>query len=580
MSNVDSFGCPVDHDGYCLEDGVFHSENPIAVRGDVLRDILSGSGQDVAGAHLDSDFLKGPRVTASLLGGIPVVERVEIEDVTDGYSSAEPHSPRDGGASGGNQTSATVSAMMRTMKNEREELYSARKKLQDALSFLKKKGYNELDIFSSSMRDGFGTALPNRDDFGLPKWGSGKSSEESKPSAETKSKAQDVPHVFDEMSKKEPPNPFVDKMKGKLGEEVPQVQNGGKSWANVLKKESPAQTKFDYFPLEKDAISVEPPLETLKKGNDKFKCCVVGTFTKGTKPFREVADFANRMWSNRGLIHVSQKDNHTFIFRFDTEKSRDEVLSRGTWYIARRPMVVTCWGVKPGMDNVDSMPIWIKISGIPDSYWTEEGLSRLASVVGKPLGADILTSKLEIMPFARMQVLYKLGTPMPTEFLATVLDPVTEEKFTTKVLYSYPLRPLFCTGCNSLGHSVGACPRVNRVWVKKDPVNAGKSSGNEPVAPHNVEPSSVVLNRAPVAASVQGVTNTANEETWTEVKRKKDLLNVQEASPSPPQTFRNLKNVDEIDKRKGAPGGSNSRLTKSQKRKLRLKQGTESPNHS
>ncbi|KAL1823629.1 hypothetical protein ACET3Z_010407 [Daucus carota] len=251
------------------------------------------------------------------------------------------------------------------------------------------------------MRDGFGTALPNRDDFGLPKWGFGKSSEESKPSAETKSKAQDVPHVFDEMSKKEPPNPFVDKMKGKLGEEVPQVQNGGKSWANVLKKESPAQTKFDYFPLEKDAISVEPPLETLKKGNDKFKCCVVG-----------------------------------------------------------------------------------------------------------------------------------------------------------------------------------ACPRVNRVWVKKDPVNAGKSSGNEPVAPHNVEPSSVVLNRAPVAASVQGVTNTANEETWTEVKRKKDLLNVQEASPSPPQTFRNLKNVDEIDKRKGAPGGSNSRLTKSQKRKLRLKQGTESPNHS
>ncbi|KAL1831087.1 hypothetical protein ACET3Z_000738 [Daucus carota] len=202
------------------------------------------------------------------------------------------------------------------------------------------------------MMDGFGTALPNRDDFGLPKWGSGKSSAESKPSAETKSKAQDVPHVFDELPIKEPPNPFVDKMKGKLGEEVPQVQNGG------------------------------------------------------------------------------------------------------------------------------------------------------------------------------------------------------------------------------------ACPRVNRVWVKKDPVNADKSSGNEPVAPQNVEPSSVVLNGAPVAASVQGVTNTANEETWTEVKRKKDLLNVQEASPSPPQTFRNLKNVDEIDKRKGAPVGSNSRLTKSQKRKLRLKQGTESPNHS
>lgn len=60
-----------------------------------------------------------------------------------------------------------------------------------------------------------------------------------------------------------------------------------------------------------------------------------------------------------------------------------------------------------------------------------------------------------------------MGDPLPNEIQASVLDPVTNEKSVTKVLVSYPVRPLFCTGCKSLGHSTSACPKVNRVWVQK-----------------------------------------------------------------------------------------------------------------
>ncbi|KAL1818304.1 hypothetical protein ACET3Z_013173 [Daucus carota] len=65
-----------------------------------------------------------------------------------------------------------------------------------------------------------------------------------------------------------------------------------------------------------------------------------------------------------------------------------------------------------------------------------------------------------------------------------------------------------------------------------------------------------------------------DEVSWTEVRRKKSAPVDPEVSPSPPRTFKNLRNVDEVDKRKANGGGSPARLTKSQKKKLRLQKGS------
>lgn len=65
---------------------------------------------------------------------------------------------------------------------------------------------------------------------------------------------------------------------------------------------------------------------------------------------------------------------------------------------------------------------------IPDSYWTREGLSCLASSIGNPRFADQPTSKLEILPYARMCVNYHIGDDLPTKLEVEVLDPITDEK--------------------------------------------------------------------------------------------------------------------------------------------------------
>ena len=238
--------------------------------------------------------------------------------------------------------------------------------------------------------------------------------------------------------------------------------------------------------------------------------------------------------------------------------------------------------IKPGVDSIDTIPLWIKLTNVPDAYWTEEGLSRLASVVGKPIGADALTAKLDLLPFAKLQVQYKLGNPLPNEVSAAVLDPETEVKSFVKVSITYPFRPLFCSGCKSLGHTVGACPKVSRIWVKKDTQGAGKNDigfvgtdiGHIPSTQEAQPPDAQAVNDCHVNVTTVG----SNEDSWTEVKRKKSSTTDSEVSPSPPRTFKNLRIVDEVDKRKVNMNGSSPvRLTKSQKKKLRLQQGSTPP---
>ena len=226
------------------------------------------------------------------------------------------------------------------------------------------------------------------------------------------------------------------------------------------------------------------------------------------------------------------------------------------------------------------MPLWIKFSNLPDSYWTDDGLAHVASVIGEPLGADQLTAKLEILPFAKMQVNYTLGDPLPNDINVTVIDPVTEERSIAKVLVSYPVRPLFCTGCNSLGHSPSACPKIKRVWKQKD-VSSAESPPGDAQNLYPYDTAAEVNNPngdGPVEHSHATPIKSSNPDgDWTEVKRKKPQSPMEsEYSPTPPVKFKNLKKIDEIEGKKAhpVPPGSPKCVTKSQKKKLKTSMGS------
>lgn len=194
------------------------------------------------------------------------------------------------------------------------------------------------------------------------------------------------------------------------------------------------------------------------------------------------------------------------------------------------------------------------------------------------MGADALTSQLEILPFAKMCIDYKVGDPLPSTITVVDLDNSKVE-----VNVSYVNKPLICVHCKSLGHLINVCPTATRVWVKKgtptgenNGENVGGKSNEDFVEKHDwtvdkdnqQKKQYEVLVEENSNATVSKENNDLQLEPeggkWTEVKSKRKPLaspSISSGSPSP-QLFK-----DGMEEESGTKkGGPKSKMSKRAKR--------------
>lgn len=498
-----------------------------------------------------------------------------------------------------------VKAAYVSNRNEREELIAARKLIQDLQGFIVTKGLSlqgvqnglaeSTDLFNAGLgMPSTRMFIDGRYELGLPSF------------VKDSCKLGEAAKVFADL-----PNPNLKDLHGASGvaadkgkakvvepsslEKAPgaaPVQGGpdvgglsppAKSWSTILRTPHVSGPSFEYCPLPQGCNVVTPPDEVLLQGIEKFKCCLVGTFTKGSLSYHKVMECAQKAWNSRGLCSTSQKDSNQFLFKFNSVSEMNGVLARGIWYFDRKPLVLCAWGKSVGVERIHSMPLWVKFSNIPDYYWTEKGLSHLASAVGLPVCADKLTAQLNPLAFARMCVTYSYGAPLPEKITVASLDPISGEKVTTDVQVSYPLRPLSCDGCKSLGHSSAACPLVKRVWVQKQSAAAGSAP-----PPADLHKGSSVRNGG--VQKNEPSSKVCNTEEWIDVSKKHSFgttetvgdHNFEDTSPPLTNTFKNLRGIDELDlkqvsRAEGPVGTPFAGLSKSQRKRLKRKQGGSSP---
>lgn len=177
-----------------------------------------------------------------------------------------------------------------------------------------------------------------------------------------------------------------------------------KSWSSVVSNSAFEKILgLSFFPPEpsEGSVMVKPSIVVLKLGLNKWSTSLVGHFIHSKLPFKLVETSAKKLWGTLGLSKVYLHDKGNFIFKFNSVSDRDNVLATGPWYIASKLLFLQPW--QEGVNFVDTecskVPICVKFSNIPLSYWTKEGLSYLASAIGRPLFEDDMTSKLEPMCF-------------------------------------------------------------------------------------------------------------------------------------------------------------------------------------
>ncbi|KAL0291607.1 UNVERIFIED_CONTAM: hypothetical protein Sradi_7020700 [Sesamum radiatum] len=155
----------------------------------------------------------------------------------------------------------------------------------------------------------------------------------------------------------------------------------------------------------------------------------------------------------------------------------EEVIKEGPWLFQGQPVVLQPWeqGMSMRRQKHLQVPVWIRIRHLPMEYWTDDGLSAVASGIGIPLYTDKITKNCLRLDFARVCVMLNFQSKLPKHLI--VLSPNLSEgtEIPIELDIEYEWLPLRCIHCCSLGHTVAACPekRVARprppvaVYVKK-----------------------------------------------------------------------------------------------------------------
>ncbi|KAL0284814.1 UNVERIFIED_CONTAM: hypothetical protein Sradi_7188200 [Sesamum radiatum] len=144
---------------------------------------------------------------------------------------------------------------------------------------------------------------------------------------------------------------------------------------------------------------------------------------------------------------------------FKTAAAMEEVIEGGPWLFQGQPIVLQKW--EPGMVlrklQHTQVPVWIKLRHLPVELWTTEGLSTVASGIGKPLYPDAITRACTRLDFARVCIMLDISSKLPKHIVIMVPHDDGGET-ACKVDVEYEWLPPKCTACMSLGHSTKGCP--------------------------------------------------------------------------------------------------------------------------
>ncbi|KAL0287711.1 UNVERIFIED_CONTAM: hypothetical protein Sradi_7118100 [Sesamum radiatum] len=156
-----------------------------------------------------------------------------------------------------------------------------------------------------------------------------------------------------------------------------------------------SRKELRYIPptMQLGEIVVRPSPEIVENGSKRWNMTAVGYFL-GRKPyFHHLEAFAKKTW--KSLIRVTATVNGFFFFQFTSTAAMEEVIEGGPWLFQGQPIVLQRW--EPGMSlrkqKHTQIPVWIRLKHLPMEYWTSEGLSVVASGVGKPLYSDAVTKQ-------------------------------------------------------------------------------------------------------------------------------------------------------------------------------------------
>ncbi|KAL2226350.1 UNVERIFIED_CONTAM: hypothetical protein Sindi_1993700, partial [Sesamum indicum] len=260
-------------------------------------------------------------------------------------------------------------------------------------------------------------------------------------------------------------------------------------FATIFNNSSRRTLKYIKQCIPNGEVVIRPSLSMIRDQSRLWKHTAVGYFLGKKAYFHHFNASGRSIWpAVKDVITIS---NGFYFFQFNTLATMEEVIKGGHWLFQDQPIVLQRW--EPGMalskHKHTQLPVWIRLRHQQVEFWTLEGLSTVASRVGKPLYPDAITKPCTRLDFARVCVILDVSSKLPKHLV--LLMPMEDgTEVPCKVDVKYEWLPIKCRACMSLGHDAKTCPTTKKrppqpvkVYVLRPPIERGAVEEEEGIVP-------------------------------------------------------------------------------------------------
>ncbi|GJZ32137.1 retrotransposon protein, putative, ty1-copia subclass [Tanacetum coccineum] len=158
-------------------------------------------------------------------------------------------------------------------------------------------------------------------------------------------------------------------------------------------------------------------------------------------------------------LNLLNSSTGLFSFQFCSTDGLNAMLENGPWFIRNHPLILKKWNPDVNLlkEDVENVPDWIKLYGVPVTAFSEDGLSAIATKLGTPLMLDSYTSDMCLQSWGRscyVRVMIELYADVELKDTIVVATPkiVGEGLYTCTIRVEYEWKPLRCACFKVFGH--------------------------------------------------------------------------------------------------------------------------------
>ncbi|KAJ6904042.1 hypothetical protein NC651_021251 [Populus alba x Populus x berolinensis] len=187
---------------------------------------------------------------------------------------------------------------------------------------------------------------------------------------------------------------------------------------------------------------------------DFWKLCLIGYVAGRSPGYKALQNVIVNSWKCEASL--TMHESGWLIFKFATDADKLSILAGGPYLVYGIPLILRPMPAFFYFSSSDmhTVPIWVKFPNLPLQCWSLKCLSKIASVLGKPVQSDMLTHTMSRLSYARVLVEVNLLSDLPYSIDINLLN---DNLLKQQVIYE--TLPRFCKHCRTLGHLTSTCPK-------------------------------------------------------------------------------------------------------------------------